>query len=315
MLAILSALDVYGQNEVQMSNYWAVPTAFNPAMAGSDSALHVSAFDRMQWVGVDDAPHTFFVSADMPIMLMRKRFGAGLTVMNDAAGLFTTTYVNMQMSMSFKLWGGRLAVGLQPGFVNQSFDGSKITVPSGEAWEKNDELPQGTVAGKGFDLGLGFYYERGMWYGGLSAQHLTETELRLGNSAYSKLKKSLFLFAGGNIPIKNTLFIMQPSVLVKSIIDKTQVDYTVRVTYDWGARKMGKETRRFWMGLTYRPEDAVAVMLGAEVGTVRIGYSYDIGISQLARESNGSHELMATWTMPIELDKRVKHGKKSIRIL
>lgn len=303
------------QNEAQSSQYWAVPTSYNAAMAGCDSALHVTAYDRMQWVGVEGAPRTFFVSADMPFNLFRRRMGGGVSVLNDKAGLFTTTYVNLQLSVSMKLWGGRLAVGVQPGFVNQSFDGSGISVPSGEPWESGNDLPTGTVAGKGFDLGLGIYYERGWWYGGLSALHLTQTELKLGNSAYSELQNTLFFIAGGNIPLKNTLFILQPSVLVKSVLSKTQTDITLRVTYDWGARKMGNGTRRFWLGTTYRPEDAVAVMVGAEMGPVRLGYCYDIGISALARESNGSHEIMATWTMPIELEKRLKHPKKSIRIL
>lgn len=303
------------QNEAQSSQYWAVPTSFNAAMAGCDSALHVTAYDRMQWVGVEGAPKTFYASADMPIQMGRRRLGAGVSVMNDKAGLFTTTHVNLQLSVSLRLWGGRMAIGLQPGFVNQAFDGSGISVPSGEPWGTGDELPTGTVAGKGFDLGLGVYYERGMWYGGLSMLHLTETELKLGNSAYSKLQKTAFFLAGGNIPIKNTLFIIQPSVLVKTVMSKTQTDVTLRMTYDWGERHQGKGTRRFWGGLTFRPEDAVVVMVGADVGAVRLGYSYDIGISALARESNGSHEIMATWTMPIELEKRLKHPRKSIRIL
>lgn len=303
------------QNEAQSSQYWAVPTSFNAAMAGCDSALHVTAYDRMQWVGVDGAPKTFFASVDMPFQLRRKRYGGGVSVMNDQAGLFTTTYVNLQASMSLNLWGGRLALGVQPGFVNQSFDASGISVPSGEPWSSGEDLPTGTVAGKGFDLGLGVYYERGWWYGGISALHLTEPELKLGNSAYSKLQNTLFFLAGGNIPIKNTLFILQPSVLVKSVMSKTQTDITLRGTYDWGERHQGKGTRRFWLGMTIRPEDAVAVMVGAEVGAVRLGYSYDIGISALARESNGSHEIMATWTMPIELEKKLKHPRKSIRIL
>jgi hypothetical protein len=84
-----------------------------------------------------------------------------------------------------------------------------------------------------------------------------------------------------------------------------QTDYTLRATYD----------HKFWGGVTYRPGDAVVMMVGADVGNIRLGYAYDIGISPLAKASNGSHELMVTYSYKIDLDKQKQHSHKSIRIL
>ena len=69
IVMLFSASVLFAQQDTNESMYWATPTLYNPATAGSDSALHITAFDRMQWVGVKDAPQTFFVSADLPIML------------------------------------------------------------------------------------------------------------------------------------------------------------------------------------------------------------------------------------------------------
>ena len=305
-LFALNVTTMHAQNEVQTSMYWATPTQYNPASAGSDSALHVTAFDRMQWVGVEGAPQTFFLSVDAPLRIMGKRVGAGVSVLNDQAGLFKTTFVSAQLSYSLSLWGGRLALGLQPGFVNQTFSGGEVFIPSGDAWDATDpSIPRSDVSGKAFDLGLGVYYEWGKWYGGVGLQHLNAAELELSDYAYSQLERTLYFHTGGNISLKRTLFILQPSVLVKTTFQFTQYDFTLRALWN----------QKFWGGISYRPSDAVVLMLGADIGNVRLGYAYDIGISRFGMASGGSHELMAGWTMPIELEKKNRHGRKSIRIL
>lgn len=306
IVMLLSASSLSAQQDTNESMYWATPTLYNPASAGSDSALHISAFDRMQWVGVKDAPQTFFVSADLPIMLGRKRTGLGATVLNDKAGLFTTTFVSLQMNYSLRLWGGRLAIGLQPGFVNQTFAGGDVYIPSGEAWDAADDaIPTGDVSGMAFDPSAGIYYERGWYYGGISALHAMGSEIELADYAYFKLSPTFYFHAGGNIPLKHTLFILHPSLLVKSTFQFTQYDFTVRASYN----------KKFWGGLSYRPGDAVVVMAGADVGHVRLGYAYDIPISQIGFAGGGSHEILATYTMHIDLDKTKARGTKSIRIL
>ena len=294
------------QQDTQESMYWATPTLYNPATAGCDSALHITAFDRMQWLGVEDAPQTFFVSADIPIMLGRKRTGLGVSILNDQAGLFTTTYVNAQLDCSLKLWGGRLAIGVQPGFVNQSFEGGDVFIPTGDAWDASDDaIPTSTVSGMAFDLAAGAYYERDWFYAGLSAQHIMASQVELADYAYSELTPTFYFHAGGNILLKRTLFKLQPSLLVKSTFQFTQYDITLRATWN----------EKFWGGMTYRPGDAVVLMIGADISHIRLGYAYDIPISQMGLAGGGSHEILATYTMHIDLDKDKKRGTKSIRIL
>ena len=94
-------------------------------------------------------------------------------------------------------------------------------------------------------------------------------------------------------------------MLVKTTMQALQKEFTLRATYD----------HKFWGGISIRPKDAVVLMVGADVGAVRLGYSYDIGISPLAKASNGSHELMVTYSYKLDLDKQKQHAHKSIRIL
>lgn len=303
-LSLLYAPTLFAQQDTQQSMYWASPTAFNPAMAGCDSALHITAFDRMQWVGVEDAPQTFFVSADLPVMLGRKRSGIGLSILNDKAGLFTTTLVNAQLDYSLKLFGGRLALGVQPAFVNQTFDGSGVHLPVGTPWSTTD-IPSSEVSGMAFDLGAGAYYEWKNYYLGLSAQHLLSSQVELGEYAYTEFTPTFYFYAGGNIPLKHTLFILQPSLLVKSTFQFTQYDITLRTLWN----------NKFWGGVTYRPGDAMVLMVGADIEHIRLGYAYDVPLSQMSLAGGGSHELLATYTLHIDLDKQKRRGNKSIRIL
>lgn len=304
--SIILAPALLAQQDTQQSMYWASPTAFNPATAGCDSALHITAFDRMQWVGVRGAPQTFFVSADMPVMLGRKRAGAGVSVLNDQAGLFTTTLVNAQLDYSLNLWGGRLAIGVQPGFVNQAFDGGGVFIPTGEAWDASAEaIPSGEVSGMAFDLGAGAYYEWRRYFVGFSAQHVLASQVELDEYAYTEFSPTFYFHAGGNIPLKRTLFILQPSLLIKSTFQFTQYDLTLRTLWN----------HKFWGGMTWRPGDAMVVMVGADIDHIRLGYAYDIPLSQMSLAGGGSHEILATYTMHIDLDKSKKRGTKSIRIL
>lgn len=305
MVCLFAPHSLWAQQDTQQSMYWASPTAYNPATAGCDSALHITAFDRMQWVGVKDAPQTFFVSADMPVMLGRKRAGVGVSVLNDQAGLFTTTLVNAQLDYSLKLWGGRLALGIQPGFVNQSFDGGGVYLPSGDLWTKGEGVPSGEVSGMAFDLGTGAYYEWGRFFAGISAQHLLSSQVELDEYAYTEFSPTFYFHAGGNIPLKRTLFILQPSLLIKSTIQFTQYDFSLRTLWN----------HKFWGGITWRPGDAMVVMVGADIEHIRLGYAYDIPLSQMSLAGGGSHEILATYTMHIDLDKSKKRGTKSIRIL
>ena len=44
-------------------------------------------------------------------------------------------------------------------------------------------------------------------------------------------------------------------------------------------------------GVWYRNQDAFIILLGMEVGLIKIGYSYDVTVSSLSMATSGSHEL------------------------
>lgn len=111
--------------------------------------------------------------------------------------------------------------------------------------------------------------------------------------------------AGSNIPIKNTLFEVMPSVLVRSDFTFTRFELTGRVRYK----------KFLTAGIGYRHDDAVSAILGAEFKGFYIGYSYDYPITAISKASHGSHELVLGYSVKLNLSGKNNNKHKSIRIM
>ena len=294
------------QTDAQLSQYWAMPATFNPGAVAQTDFLNISGINRMQWVGVENAPNTFLLSADMPINFLKKRHGLGVLVISDKAGLFSSNSFYLQYAYRVKLWGGNLQLGIRAGISDQSFDGTKVSIPDSDYHESADDaIPTTNESAMGFDAGFGAWYTKGIFYTGFSATHLTKPELELTENASIALERVYYFTAGCNIKLKNPLFTLQPSLLLKSDFQFTQLDLTLRATYN----------ELFWEGLTYRWGDAVVLMGGVQIKNVKVGYAYDISTSAMAKATSGSHELFASYTLKLNMGAKTKNRNKSIRIL
>ena len=52
----ITSLTIRAQTDVQMSQYFEVPSYFNPAATGLEDRLRIHAGSRLQWIGIDNAP-------------------------------------------------------------------------------------------------------------------------------------------------------------------------------------------------------------------------------------------------------------------
>ena len=116
---------------------------------------------------------------------------------------------------------------------------------------------------------------------------------------------TVFICGGYRFENKKRPLVLIPSVLFKSNLSSHQIDLNVNGVY--------KE--KYWGGLTYRLQDAIVLLGGVELNNgLRIGYSYDIDITQLSQANNGSHEIMLGYSFDMSLEKRKKEYK-SVRFL
>src|SRR6185436_18042337 len=82
----------------------------------------------------------------------------------------------------------------------------------------------------------------------------------------------------------NEFFDLKPSTLIKY---EPQAPFEV----DLNCNVLYKE--RFWLGVGYRTGDAVVGMVEYQIDPfLRIGYAYDMTLSELSSYTPGSHEVM-----------------------
>ena len=304
------------QSDAQFSQYFEVPSYYNAGAIGRSDFVHIRGGSRMQWVGIPKAPKTFIATADMPLKLFDKRFGVGLIMQQESMGLYKNMLLGAQLGYQIKLFGGILSTGVQIGFVDESFKGSDIYLPDDDDYHEgnDDAIPTTDIRGNAFDLGLGAFYTHKYFWAGASVTHLTSPTIAMnaesGEGGEEKnyefqIGRVLYFMAGSNIPLKNTLFEIMPSVMVKSDLTFTTAEITGRVRYN----------KFLSVGLGYRYNDAVTIMVGADYKNFFLGYSYDYHTSEISKASSGSHEIFAGYNLKLDLSEKNKNKHKSIRIM
>ncbi|MCM1378234.1 MAG: type IX secretion system membrane protein PorP/SprF [Clostridium sp.] len=305
------------QGDVQFTQYWAVPTYYNPAYTGSTDYLRIRGGARLQWLGIENAPKSFMGLADSPLKIGKKRIGVGLNLMQENLGLFSNLMVNIQASYKFKALKGEFSVGLQGGYYNSKFKGSEVYIPDGDDYHQGTDtsIPMQDVTGNSFDFSTGISYTHKYFSVGISGLHLLNPTVKLNTEGTetdsetaefeTELPRMLYFTADSNIPIKNTLFELQPSVIVSTDFNQVNGGVTMRARYN----------KFLSFGAGYRWDDAVSVMIGAEFKNFFIGYAYDYPVSAIAKGSSGSHELVAGYQLKLDFGGKNKNKHRSIRIM
>lgn len=294
------------QYDVRLSQYFQAKPYYNPASVGATEDLNILALARMEWVGIDGAPLSFFAMADMPLTLGKTQHGVGVVLLTESIGLFQNTHVGLQYAYKQKLFGGTISGGFQIGLVNQSFDGSKVEMVESEYHQQTDEaIPTSQVSGMGFDMNFGLFYTHKKFYAGIGMAHLIEPELQLGENAYSYIGRTYNFMGGYNIQLPNPLFELQPSVFLLTDLQSFHTDITARLEYN----------KMFNGGVSYRVNESVGILFGVKIGRFQAGYAYDFPITALGQATSGSHELCVRYSLKLKKTKTGKNRHKSVRIL
>lgn len=313
---LMGALPAHAQSDAQFSQYFEVPNYYNAAAVGTTDLLKIRGGARLQWVGIQGAPKTFVVAADMPFMLFKKRFGVGLVMQQESMGLYKNLNLGAQVAYKQKLFKGTLSIGAQFGFVDQSFKGTEVYIPDQDDFHQpnDDAIPKQDIRGNAFDVSAGVFYSHPKFWLGVSGTHLNAPAVSLnadsGENSEEKnyefqIGRTLYFMAGSNIKVKNTLFEVMPSALVKT-------DFTFTT---WEATLRGRYNRFLSLGVGYRWKDAVYAIISAELKGFYIGFSYDYPTSAIARASSGSFEIFAGYSLKLDFSEKNRNRHRSVRIM
>ena len=311
LLVFIDCFRIAAQYDAQLSNYWAAISYYNPGYAGQSGKLEMTALNRQQWLGFDNAPRTMLISADMPFAFLGRTHGVGAIVFSENLGLFNHSIMAGQYAYKKKLFKGDFSAGIQVSKIDESWFGSKVEMkppePDDIHEETDDGIPAVDIKSSAIDFSLGFFYSRKQWYVGFSVTHLFEPEMKEkeGETKLVYLPRGYYLMGGCNIQVNNPLLELRPSVFVKSTIQMTQLDISARLFYN----------KMFYAGLGWRYGDAGIVVLGANIKSYHVGYAYDFPISAIRKGTTGSHEVFLKYSIDVNLNKKTKNQYKSVRIL
>lgn len=264
----------------------------NPAYAGATNQTCFTTLFREQWAGYTGNPRTVLISGHTPWKLVHG--GIGGSVYMDNLGPYQAQGGKLAYSFRQPIGIGFLGVGVGVGFFQTFIDGS--------TWETLPSLADGFTAGENdptlnfaqditggvFDLDFGLYFNTDRLYAGISASHLPG-----GSNNFYDVARHIFI-QGGYIYDLTSDISLQPSTFIKFDTKVAQVDVNISALYK----------DMIWGGISYRLEDAVAPILGffydgLGPGRLRVGYSYDVGLSRLNSDHSGSHEVMLNYCFKI----------------
>jgi type IX secretion system PorP/SprF family membrane protein len=251
----------------------------NPAYAGSQEALSITALYRKQWVGFDGAPVTSSFSGHT--RLKNNKLNLGLIVLNDCFGIYNHNMVSLVYAYRMRLMNGHLSFGLQGGVDNYSADWSKVNTT-----DKNDPgFMAGTERRTVLNAGFGTYYYAPKFYLGFSMPELF-------NDNISKYRTAVFtsgvlINAGDNFKIK-------PAFLLKHIYN-SPISTNVSSTFYW------KDI--IGLGVGYTISTSALALVDLKINNqFRIGYGYEYLLNKLSTYSSGSHEIMLRYLFRYKIE-------------
>ncbi len=279
----------------------------NPGSYGMSDEVTVTGIMREQWVGFKDesgtkvSPETILFTADAPIKFLRG--GIGIGVAQDKEAYTKNMLVKLGYSYHLNIGNAKLGIGVNANFNNKSIDTQKLNPV-----DESDPVLMG-LSSDGVmisDMSLGLFLQKPRYYVAFSSTQILETKKSpaTANSVEFYQNRRHYYLTGGYDMVLPAFqgYVFTPSVFLKSDGNIMQADINV----------MAKYNNKVWGGLTYRINDAVALLVGLAYKDIEIGYAYDIPTSRVA--STGSHEIMIRYKFKLEKEK-IRTGYRNTRYL
>lgn len=320
-----SGIVAIGQQRPHYTQYVINPYIINPAITGIENYTDLKMAVRDQWVGINGAPKTVYLSVHAPLgkgddystsatsfevpgqnprgqaywrnyTAAEPHHGIGLQVINDQTGSFrfltaSATYAyHLGLNATTNLSGGFSA-----GFTKVSIDRSK------HSFDGNGD-PSDPALGSAYtgqltkmrpNLGVGLWLYSRNYFAGFSVQQVIPQTLSFVDDNPSILEKGkfvphLFMTAGFRFLMSEDVNVI-PSLMVKYIKGSSIREFQPEGNIKFQYRDL------FWLGGSYRYQDGFAGMLGMNVkNTFNVSYAYDKSNanSQLNDFSRGTHEIV-----------------------
>ena len=265
----------------------------NPAIAGSKDYTQLSLSARAQWTGLDGAPQTQFFSAQTKI---GDKMGLGGFVYNDETGPIRET--GFQLSYAYHLTisdNSKLSFSLGGMFASHYISKASFRPEEGGDEALNNLKINSSVG----DINFGILYYTEKYKVGISSPQILQSKLYAGiepNENLSVLARHYNLYGEYKFDINDDVAVV-PSTLVKYV-------QGAPIQADINARGIYKQ--KYWLGVSYRYNNAVSAMVGLSYRNLSFGYAYDYTLTDMNSYSTGGHEVF----LSLKVFKKIEESSK-----
>ena len=256
----------------------------NPAYAGESGCAKINIGHLGQWSGYHGAPQVSYVNGSMEI---GKNMSLGGKVMLDRLG--TLTQVNAQGIYAYKLNFGNahnLRLGIGAGINQHAFDLSGSTIQV----EVDPSLNTERIKGVSFYSEFGFVYTLKNFQLSFSIPNIMETSSSLSPTTSGGLtnRRHMIGYMGYRFGKLNKVSIT-PSVLYKN---------GSAGQHQFEGNLLLNVKNRLQLGVGYRHEAGILGRFGFNVNDqIQVAYAYEFAMTDLAKVSSGSHEILIALRM------------------
>lgn len=307
---------IHAQQRPHYTQYILNNFIINPAIAGIENYWDAKLSHRHQWVGLDGAPVTTYMTIQGPLKKndygretatsfstpdenpRGKNYwqnytstdphaGMGFTLLNDRTGPLNRFSVSAAYAYHLPVSETMsISAGVSAGIQNWSLNTGKLNFGS-----ENPIDP--AIAENGYlnrilpDINAGIWLYSSNAFIGLAAQNIIPSRLTYSEKnaqlQNGKLIPHLFLSGGYRFFLHEDIS-MLPSFMAKWIAP-------LPLGFDVNTKIQYRDI--LWTGASWRQNEGFAAMLGVNISnTINLGYSYDFITSKLNTVSSASHEIM-----------------------
>lgn len=326
ILILCTAMVSQAQQKPHYTQYVVNPFIINPAITGIDNYTDLKMSVRDQWVGINGAPMTSYLSIHGPIGKKDYRLsstsyripgenprgkyywenytaaephhGIGMSVMNDRTGSFN--FFSASASYAYHLGLNpttNLSGGFSAGITSVSLDRSKHDF-DGDGSGNDVDPATGSSISQALrrikpTMSAGLWLYSRDYFAGFAIQQVIPQTIDFVDDNTAILTKSrfvphLFLTVGYRFLVNDDVNVV-PSIMVKYIKGSSLRQFQPEANVKVQYRDL------LWLGGSYRYQDGYAGMLGLNVSnTFNVSYSYDRSDKRniLSPFNNGTHEVV-----------------------
>ncbi|TRX70836.1 PorP/SprF family type IX secretion system membrane protein [Carboxylicivirga sp. M1479] len=283
------------------SQFYANPLYLSPSLAGATDGGRLIVNYRNQWPEVSKAFSTYSISFDN--FFSKFNSGIGFYLIQDKAGSAGLTTTNAAFQYSYNLvisdyW--QIIPAIQFAYGNKAVDFSKAIFPDQPPINSSSSGAYDRLSNEQvhyIDLASSVFLYSPKYWIGLTVDHLAKPNYTFMNED-AKAELKYVVFGGMNIWSERRRNAIQHAFSASFRYQRQDQFNQLDLGVYWHNSPL--EIGVWYRGLPVFNnahesaavnQDAIIALLAYDLGSIRIGYSYDITIGSLGWSTAGAHEL------------------------